>query len=184
MDIIDDPSLAGGYASYFFDDEGMLAEPTTIVEKGVFRRGISDMLSARALDIPRTANGRRQDFTRKPYARMSNTFFGPGATPVEDLFAQVDRGVFLHRWVNGMEDPQGWGIQITCHYGREIAHGKLTERVFSPVSLSGYVPHVLETIRGVSPQVGMDQGTCGKGHKEYLPNSSGGPHLLLQVKLG
>lgn len=184
VDIIDDPSLAGGYASYFFDDEGMLAEPTTIVEKGVFRSGISDMLSAGALDIPRTANGRRQDFTRKPYARMSNTFFGAGTTSHEDLFAQVDRGVYLNRWVNGMEDPQGWGIQITCHYGREIVHGKLTERVFSPVSLSGYVPHVLETIRAVGPTVGMDQGTCGKGHKEYLPNSSGGPHLLLQVNLG
>ena len=142
------------------------------------------MLSARTLDLHRTANGRRQDFTRKPYARMSNTFFGPGTTSVEDLFAQVDHGVFLNRWVNGMEDPQGWGIQITCHYGQEIVHGKLTGRVFSPVSLSGYVPQVLDTIRGVGPLVHMDQGTCGKGHKEYMPNSSGGPHLLLQVKLG
>jgi TldD protein len=184
VEIVDDPSLGGGYASYFFDDEGMLSEPTTIVDKGIFRSGISDMLSARTLDLRRTANGRRQDFTRKPYARMSNTFFGQGTTSVEDLFAQVDHGVFLNRWVNGMEDPQGWGIQITCHYGQEIVHGKLTGRVFSPVSLSGYVPHVLDTIRGVGPLVQMDQGTCGKGHKEYMPNSSGGPHLLLQVRLG
>jgi TldD protein len=71
---------------------------------------------------------------------MSNTFFGPGTSSVEDLFRQVDRGVYLFRWVNGMEDPQGWGIQITCHYGQEILHGKLTDRVFAPVSLSGYVP--------------------------------------------
>jgi len=184
VDIVDDPSLDGGYASYFFDDEGMLSEPTTIVDKGIFRSGISDMLSARTLDLHRTANGRRQDFTRKPYARMSNTFFGTGTTSVEDLFAQIDHGVFLNRWVNGMEDPQGWGIQITCHYGQEIVHGKLTGRVFSPVSLSGYVPQVLDTIRGVGPLVQMDQGTCGKGHKEYMPNSSGGPHLLLQVRLG
>jgi TldD protein len=83
-----------------------------------------------------------------------------------------------------MEDPQGWGIQITCHYGREIINGQVTGRVFSPVSLSGYVPTVLETIRAVSPEVELEQGTCGKGHKEWLPNSAGGPHLLLQVKLG
>ena len=184
VDIVDDPSLDGGYASYFFDDEGMLSEPTTIVDKGIFRSGISDWLSARTLKLKRTANGRRQDYTRKPYARMSNTYFGPGATSVEDLFAQVERGVYLNRWVNGMEDPQGWGIQVTCHYGREILQGKLTDRVFSPVSLSGYVPQVLDTIRAVGPLVLMDQGTCGKGHKEYVPNSAGGPHLLLQVKLG
>jgi TldD protein len=180
VDIVDDPSLRGGYASYFFDDEGMLAAPTTIVDKGIFRSGISDMLSARTLNIPRTANGRRQDFTRKPYARMSNTFFGPGTTPAEDIFAQVERGIFLNRWVNGMEDPQGWGIQVTCHYGREIVAGKLTDRVFAPVSVSGYVPQVLQTIRGVGPAVAMDQGTCGKGHKEYMPNSAGGPHMLLR----
>jgi TldD protein len=181
VDIVDDPSLPGGYASYFFDDEGALAQPTTIVEKGIFRRGISDMLSARALNIDRTANGRRQDFTRKPYARMSNTFFGPGTTRLEDLFAQVDRLTYRYQWDG---DPQGWGIQITCHYGQEIVQGKLTGRIFSPVSLSGYVPQVLDTIRGVGPLVQMDQGICGKGHKEYLPNSSGGPHLLLQVNLG
>jgi TldD protein len=184
VDIIDDPSLDGGYASYFFDDEGMLSEPTTIVDKGIFRSGISDLLSARTLDLKRTANGRRQDFTRKPYARMSNTYFLPGKTSIDDMFAQVDRGVYLNRWVNGMEDPQGWGIQVTCHYGQEILRGKLTDRIFSPVSLSGYVPQVLGTIRAVGPIVRMDQGTCGKGHKEYVPNSAGGPHLLLQVKLG
>jgi len=184
VDIIDDPSLPGGYSSYFFDDEGMLAQPTQIVEKGIFRSGISDMLSAAALGLPRTANGRRQDYTRKPYARMSNTFFGPGTTSLEDLFSQVDRGVYLYRWINGMEDPQGWGIQITCHYGLEVRDGKLSGRIFSPVSLSGYVPNVLGTIRGVSPTVALEEGTCGKGHKEYLPNSAGGPHLLLQVPLG
>jgi TldD protein len=174
VDIVDDPSLDGGYASYFFDDEGMLSAPTTIVDKGIFRSGISDLLSARTLDLKRTANGRRQDYTRKPYARMSNTYFLPGKTSLDDLFAQVDRGVYLNRWVNGMEDPQGWGIQITCHYGQEIVQGKLTGRIFSPVSLSGYVPQVLDSIRGVGPLVQMDQGICGKGHKEYLPNSSGG----------
>lgn len=184
VDILDDPSLSGGYSSYFFDDEGMVAGPTTIVDQGIFRQGISDMLSARALNLPRTANGRRQDFTRKPYARMTNTFFGPGTTRLEDLFGGVDRGIYLNRWINGMEDPQGWGIQITCHYGREIVGGRVTDRVFSPVSLSGYVPQVLESIRAVSPSVAMDQGVCGKGHKEYLPNSSGGPHLLLRVNLG
>jgi TldD protein len=83
-----------------------------------------------------------------------------------------------------MEDPQGWGIQITCHYGQEIRNGRITDRVFAPVSLSGYVPTVLGTIRAASPEVIMDQGTCGKGHKEYVVNSSGGPHLLLQVNLG
>jgi TldD protein len=77
VNIYDDPSYPGGYAGYFFDDEGMLASPTQIVEKGIFRRGITDLYSS-AARLSRSANGRRQDYTRKAYARMTNTFFGPG----------------------------------------------------------------------------------------------------------
>lgn len=183
VDIYDDPSLPGLYGSYYFDDEGWLAAPTQIVEEGIFRRGISDLYSATALGIPRTANGRRQDFTRKAYARMSNTFFGSGTTPIDDLFAQVDDGIYLEKWSSGMEDPQGWGIQVTCRIGREIKNGKLTNRLFSPVGLSGYVPDVLQSITAVSDVQTFEGGGCGKGHKELVVTSSGGPHLLLKARL-
>ena len=61
VNIFDDPSQPGGFGSYFFDDEGRMASPTQIVENGIFRRGITDLYSATALNIPRSANGRRQD---------------------------------------------------------------------------------------------------------------------------
>jgi TldD protein len=115
---------------------------------------------------------------------MTNTFFGPGDSRPEDLFAQVDQGIYLQKWYSGMEDPQGWGIQVTCHYGREIKNGRVTERVFSPVAITGYVPDVLQSIIGVGNDLNLDVGTCGKGHKEYVPSSSGGPHLLLKARLG
>jgi TldD protein len=184
VNIWDDPSVPGAVGTYFFDHEGMLSEPTRIVEDGVFRRGITDLYSATALGIPRSANGRRQDFSRKTYARMSNTFFGAGTMPVEEIFAQVEHGIYLMKWSSGMEDPQGWGIQVTCHYGREIRHGKLTGRIFSPIGVSGYVPEVLQSISAVGNDLELDGGGCGKGHKEFVLAASGGPHLLLRARLG
>jgi TldD protein len=184
VDIWDDPSSPGAYGAYFFDDEGMLAAPSQIVEQGIFRRGITDLYSAQALDVPRSANGRRQDWSRKAYARMSATYFGRGSTPVADLFAQVDRGVYLTKWSSGMEDPQGWGIQVTCHYGFEIRGGRLTGRTFAPVGISGYVPAVLQSISAVGDDWSLEGGGCFKGHKEWVAVSSGGPHLLLKARLG
>ena len=184
VSIADDPSQPASYGSYFFDDEGQIATPTQIVENGVFRRGITDRYSATALEIPRSANGRRQDYSRKAYARMSNTFFAPGTSTLEEMIGQVDHGIFLDKWSSGMEDPQGWGIQVTCHYGHEIKGGKITERVFAPIGIAGYVPEVLQSITAVSNELHMDGGTCGKGHKERVPVASGGPHLLLTARLG
>jgi TldD protein len=100
------------------------------------------------------------------------------------MIAQVDYGIFLDKWSSGMEDPLGWGIQVTCHYGHEIKGGRITERVFAPIGISGYVPDVLQSITAVSNILKMDGGTCGKGHKESVPVASGGPHLLLTARLG
>jgi TldD protein len=184
VNIYDDPSRSAGYGSYFFDDEGCVSTPTQIVENGIFRRGITDLYSANALGIPRSANGRRQDYSRKTYARMSNTYFGPGTSTLDEMITQVDHGIYLDKWSSGMEDPQGWGIQVTCRFGHEIRNGKMTGKVFAPIGISGYVPDVLQSITAVSQKVEMDGGSCGKGHKETVPVSSGGPHLLLRARLG
>jgi TldD protein len=184
VNIWDDPSYPRGFGSYFFDDEGMLASPTQIVEKGIFRRGITDLYSATMLGIPRSANGRRQDFTRKAYARMTNTAHARGGSTVQELLDQVEDGVVLEMWSSGMEDPQGWGIQVTCHYGHAIRNGRVTERMYAPIGITGYVPDVLASVRGVGTEWAMDTGGCGKGHKESVSVAAGGPHLLMKARLG
>lgn len=183
VNITDTPNFPGAFGAYFFDDEGQIASSTKIVEEGVFRRGLTDLYSATVLDIPRSANGRRQDFERKVYARMSNTYFEPGDTKLSDLIGQVEDGIYLDKFSSGMEDPKGWGIQVTCHYGHEIKNGKLTERMFAPIGVTGYVPEMLESVVGLSDELGMSGGFCGKGHKETVWVSSGGPHMLMKARL-
>lgn len=184
VNIYDDPGRQGEVGSYFFDDEGFMASPTRIVENGIFRRGITDLYSANALGLARSANGRRQDYSRKAYARMSNTYFDSGSSSLDDMLAQVDRGIYLDKWSSGMEDPQGWGIQVTCHYGHEIKGGRITERTFAPIGISGYVPDVLGSISAVGNTLALEGGFCGKGHKEIVMVAAGGPHLLLKARLG
>lgn len=150
----------------------------------MFKRGFTELYSATALGIPRSANGRRRDYSRKAYARMSNTFHARGSTPVPELFNQVEDGIYLEKWNSGMEDPQGWGIQVTCHYGHEIKGGKVTGCMFSPIGITGYVLDVLKSITAVGDDFKLDGGGCGKGHKEWVPVSSGGPYLLLRARLG
>ncbi len=184
VNIYDDPSLPGAFGSYFFDDEGVPAASTQIVKNGIFKRGLTDLYSATVLDIPRSPNGRRQDFSRKVYPRMSNTFFGSGDTPLDELIGQVENGIYLPKISSGMEDPKGWGIQVSCHYGFEIRGGKMSDKMFAPIGLTGYVPDVLSSVSAVSSDFNLSGGYCGKGTKEIVPVTDGGPHLLMKVRLG
>lgn len=184
VNIYDDPGYPGAFGSYFFDDEGLPSKSTQIVKDGIFVRGITDFFSATKLGIERSPNGRRQDFTRKVYPRMTNTFFGSGDMPLDELIGQVDEGIYIPKVSSGMEDPKGWGIQVSGHYGFEIKNGVLTDKMYAPVGLTGYVPDVLESISAVSNDFDLSGGYCGKGTKETVPVTDGGPHLLMKVRLG
>lgn len=171
--------------SFLFDDEGRSGTDTKIIDRGILLGGISDSLSALSLGIPLTGNGRRQAYSHKAYARMTNTYFAPGPSRFEDMVASVKKGWLLSRLNAGMEDPRNWGIQLICMVGREIVDGAFTGRVASPVICSGYVPDVLSAIDMVSGDFRLaGSGACGKGHKEYVKVSSGGPYVKTRMRLG
>lgn len=170
---------------YFFDDDGVLAHDTLIIKDGILQTGISDAVSAMQLGTEPTGNGRRQDTSRKAYTRMTNTFFAPGKDKVEDMIKSVKHGYMLFQTSNGMEDPKNWNIQCVAQYGREIKDGKFTGKLVSPVVMSGYVPDLLQSISMVSDEWEViGSGHCGKGYKEWVPVSDGGPYLKARCKLG
>ena len=172
-------------ASYFFDDDGVLAGDTQIIKDGILVTGISDLASATQLGLPPTGNGRRESSRRKAYARMTNTFFEAGNDKLEDMIASIDHGYMLFETNNGMEDPKNWAIQCVAEYGIEIVDGKLTDNYVSPVVMSGYVPDLLKSISMVSDEFKViGSGGCGKGYKEWVRVSDGGPALKVKVKLG
>ena len=171
--------------SYWFDDEGVPGGDTLVIEKGILNTGISDLLSALRLGTSPTGNGKRESFERKTYTRMTNTFFTEGEDSLEDMIASVKKGYLLEKFLSGMEDPKNWGIQGQILYAREIQEGKLSGKVVSPVFMFGYVPDVLGSVSMVSREVQhFGSGMCGKGHKEYVKNSSGGPYIKTVMRLG
>lgn len=172
-------------ATYFFDDEGTLAHDTVIIDKGILVAGISDLQSAMALGTEPTGNGKRESFERKAYTRMTNTYFEAGTDRLEDMIASVKDGVYLCIPYNGMEDPKNWGIQCVVLMGKEIKDGKFTGKIFSPLVLTGYVPDLLKSISMVSDKVELcGSGACGKGYKEWVKVSDGGPYIKARVRLG
>ena len=67
----------------------------------------------------------------------------------------------------------------------EIKNGKLTGKVYSPVIVTGFVPDLLNSISMVGKERFIKGlGFCGKGHKEWVKVTDGGPYLKLRAQLG
>lgn len=172
-------------ATMFFDDEGTMTNDTVVIDKGVLRTGFSDALSALRLGIKPTGNGRRESYERKAYARMTNTYFRGGNASIEEMIASISYGFLLENPSSGMEDPKNWGIQCMVSIAREIKDGKLTGKIYSPIVLTGYVPDLLKSVTMMSRDIELSgSGYCGKGYKEWVKVSDGGPYMKAKIRLG
>ena len=172
-------------SSYAFDDEGTLAGDVIEIEKGILKTGVCDALAALRLNCEPTGNGKRQNFEHKVYTRMTNTMFDKGTSTVDEMIASVKKGYLLSGMHSGMEDPKHWGIQCIIARGYEIIDGKLTGKVVAPVVMTGYVPDLLNSISMASGDYeSFGTGYCGKGYKEIVKTSDGGPYLKARAILG
>lgn len=171
-------------SSYLFDDEGNLGGDGLIIEQGIFARGMADELTALQLGVTPTGNGKRESYKRKAYTRMTNTFFEAGEDDLDEMIASIKHGYLLHGCGSGMEDPKNWGIQCQAQLGREIVDGKFSGKIVAPVTLTGYVPDLLQSMSRFSRDLELNgAGYCGKGWKEYVRVSLGGPYIKARGKL-
>ena len=172
-------------ASYAFDDEGTPAHDTVEIKNGILKTGVCDALAALRLGVAPTGNGKRENFEHKVYTRMTNTVFESGDSTLEEMIAAVKYGYLLKGMQSGMEDPKHWGIQCIIDRGYEIRDGKLTGKVVSPIVMTGYVPELLGSISMLSRDHELfGSGGCGKGHKEWVKVSDGGPYMKAKARLG
>ena len=172
-------------SSYLFDDEGNLGSDTVIIDNGMLKAGISDALSAARLGLPPTGNGKRQSYANKAYSRMTNTFIAPGTGKLEDMIKSVKHGYLIEDSESGMEDPKDWGIQCMFTCAKEIVDGQVTDNWVAPVVMTGYVPDLLKAITMVSEDFELSGvGGCGKGYKEWVKVSCGGPYIKTRARLG
>ena len=180
-----DGSAVEESATAFFDDEGTLTGDTVIIDRGVLKRGMCDALSAARLGVAPTGNGRRESYERKAYTRMTNTYFQGGGSTPEEMIASIDHGFLLETPSSGMEDPKNWGIQCMVTTAREIRDGRLTGKIYSPIVLTGYVPDLLKSVSMMGRAVELSgSGYCGKGYKEWVKVSDGGPYMKARIRLG
>lgn len=179
----DDGTVPGAHGSIPFDAEGTPSHKTKVIDRGIYRGFLHSLETSGALKARPTGNGRAQDFGRRVWVRMTNTFFAAGRQRKAELLEETKDGVLTKSWISGMEDPVGGGFQAVTQSGFLIRKGEIGPRVRG-MTLTGNALSILKSVDMVSRELKLDGGTCGKGEEDYVPVSAGGPFMRCKIVVG
>ena len=161
--IVDDGTLPFRRGSLNMDDEGTQTSCTTLIEKGILRRYITDKLNARLMGIPLTGNGRRENYQSVVLPRMTNTFMLAGESDPQDIIRSVKKGLYAVSFGGGQVDITNGKFVFSASEAYLIEDGRITTPV-KGATLIGNGPEILTKVSMVGHDLKLDNGigTCGK----------------------
>jgi TldD protein len=156
------------------DDEGMPAQRTLLIEKGVLKNFIADRAGSMRTGHPRTGSGRRQGYTYAAASRMRNTYIASGDYSIDDLFNSIDKGIYCKKMGGGSVGATG-----EFNFGVEeaylIENGKITKPLKGAI-LIGEATDIMNKISMCSRDLGLAAGFCGSVSGSIYV-TVGQPHL-------
>ncbi len=161
-----------------FDDEGVLPRESFLIKQGILSGRLHSRETAVRMEEEPSGNARAISVTKQPLVRMTNTYIDNGPFSREDLFSEMDNGIYAVDVIGGQTNLEMF--TFTAGYGYEINRGK-KKKMYRDIVLSG---NVFTTLNNIA-MIGNDRkmygglGGCGKGGQGPLPVSFGGPHMLI-----
>jgi PmbA protein len=143
VEIVDDGLRPGGFGSRPFDDEGIRAGSTPVIEKGVLKNYLLNCYAARKLKLQTTGNASR-GIAGSPSVGPKNFYLAAGAAAPEEIVRSIKSGFYVTELI-------GFGVNIvTGDYSRGAAglwieNGELAYPV-QEVTIAGNLGEMLNHI--------------------------------------
>ena len=174
----DDATLKNRWGSFNYDDEGVRARRTPLIEDGILLNFINDLKRSRRDRVAPTGNGRRQSYRHVAIPRMTNTFINIGDAKPEEIIADTPLGIFAKKLGGGEVNPVTGDFIFSIAEGYMIRQGKMAEPV-KGATLVGNGPRVLTDIDAIADDLDFDTGMCGKDG-QGVPVCTGQPTLRVR----
>jgi len=162
---VDDGTIPGRRGSLKFDDDGTPAQRTVLIEKGILKEYMWDLVECRRIGREAsTGNGRRESYRHMPMPRMTNTFIDQGEHDPQEIIESVKKGIYIKSMAGGQADIAAGDYVFNATVAYMIEDGKLTTPVRG-ATVFGNGPKTLMQIDMVGNDLALDpgMGMCGKG---------------------
>ncbi len=172
LTLIDDSVIQDGVRSRPFDDEGTPSQSTTILEHGILRALLHTRYTAATLGMYANGKATRAEIWKQPRSSISTIYIQKGTEEPEDLFRQMQRGIFVTNVLRPGRIQGGKGKFMIVVQGWWLEHGKPVYPV-SGVSLSSPIFDLLRNLR-----------TCGTDLQfSSLSDGAGSPSIFIEKML-
>ena len=180
-----------GLGTFAYDGEGVPAQCTPIITKGLFTGYLSSRETAHAIGENHSGGTlRAESWNRLPMIRMTNISLLPGEKPLslEQLIASTDRGIYMQTNRSWSIDDKRFNFQFGCEIGWEIKNGKRVRMLKNP-SYSGITTEFWNSLDAIcSREHWTLWGTpnCGKGQPQQVMGTGHGaaPSRFRGIKVG
>lgn len=149
LTVIDDATLPGLFGSSPFDDEGVKARRTVVIERGVLRSYLLNSYAARKLGLKTTGNASR-GITGNAGVGPGNFYIEAGVIAPEKLLAGVRNGLYVTELI-GTSSNTVTGDYSSGAAGLWIENGELAYPV-SEITIAGNMQQMLKDLE----QIGSD----------------------------
>jgi len=163
--IVADATEPCGLGTFGWDDEGVPAQRTVLVDYGIFSGYMSSRETAPVLGAGSSGAMRADGWSRIPLVRMTNVNLMPGSSSLEEMIATTESGVYLETNRSWSIDDRRLNFQFGTQNGWEIRDGKRVRLVRNAL-YSGITPDFWRSCDAVA---GPDEWrmwgvvNCGKG---------------------
>ncbi|UCE97315.1 MAG: TldD/PmbA family protein [Dehalococcoidia bacterium] len=178
LSVIDSALIPDLRGSYKYDDEGVPASKTYLINEGVLVGRLHSRETAAKMGEKPTGNSRTINYRYPPIVRMTNTYIEPRKATFNEIIADIREGIYAKNWYGGTTSMEMFTFSAGEAY--MIRNGKIAELI-RPVVLSGNVFTTLNNIEAIGNDLEMNQGGgCGKGGQMPLPVANGSPHIRIR----
>ncbi|MFQ5976981.1 MAG: TldD/PmbA family protein [Candidatus Heimdallarchaeota archaeon] len=158
--VVDDPSVPA-LGTYAFDDDGVKASGSIIVEDGLLSDYLHNRETAGALQTMSTGNSRAEGFSSFPLVRMSNFFVEPGDLKREELLHTRKKGIYIVNTSGGTADPFSGAFRLHVQLAFVVKGGEMSSPIQN-FTVVGNMLSFLGRVNGVGNTMEQTAGICGK----------------------
>jgi TldD protein len=185
--IVDDPRIGQNrtlnlpyelFGSYFIDSEGIPAQETILVEKGILKNYLHNLETASRMGVKPNGHGRATSPSSRPQVRMGITILKPGDWSLEEIIEDTKNGILCKDFQYGYTDTTTGNFQFKCKQSYRIENGERKE-LMRDVSLSGMTLEVLKRITALGKEISYSDGMCGKSGQSVRV-CDGGPYIRVK----